>query len=229
MGRPALPAGLAFDIMPAVRALKVVQRRTAAVCDRVHAAVAAELGAGLEAAARRAHRELDAEGARALARDPAGTPECAAGCSHCCHVHVDASRGEILAIAAELTAKRSVEELASLVERLAQRVRLVASMSDEERWRARIPCALLGANGMCTVYDVRPLRCRAFHSCSADVCREAFAGDTEPVAPTNAALLRACEAAELGYERALEEHGLSAAPTSLEAGLFEALRDRGTQ
>ncbi len=213
--------------MPAVRVLKVVQQRTAAVSERVRAAVAAELGEGLEAAARRAHRELDAEGARALARDPAGAPECAAGCSHCCHVHVDASRGELLAIAAELTAKRSAEEVASLVQRLAHRVLLVSPMSDEERWRARIPCALLGDRGMCTVYDVRPLRCRTFHSCSADACREAFAGEAEPSPPTNVALLRVCEAAELGYERALEERAMSAPPVSLEAGLLEALRERG--
>jgi Fe-S-cluster containining protein len=191
----------------------------------VRAAVASELGdtRDVVAAARRAHRELDAEVARALARDPSNPPACAAGCSYCCHVHVEATRAEVLAVARHLTESRAEAERAAFVERLAAQVRVVEAMDYEQRWNARVRCALLGDDGKCTIYDVRPLRCRAFHSYSADVCREAFAGHSEPDPDVNAALDRACDAAELGFDRALEEGGASAEPVLLEASLLEAL------
>jgi Fe-S-cluster containining protein len=202
-----------------MRALRVLQQRSNAIRERVRAAVASEGDA--IAAAKRAHHELDVEHARAIARDPASAPACSAGCSHCCHVHVEATRAEVLAIADRLREKGE-----GFVERLAAQVEIVAALDHEERWRARIACALLGDDGRCTVYEVRPLRCRAFHSCSADVCREAFAGGEEPSPETNLALARACDAAEEGFEQALAEHGMSSEPVLLEVALLEALADR---
>jgi len=197
----------------------------------VRDAVASELelgdgdgdGDGVVAAARRAHRELDAEAARVIARDPSHPPACAAGCSYCCHVHVDATRAEVLAIARHLTESRSSTELASVVANLSAQVRVVSAMDHDQRWKAKIPCALLGDDGRCTIYEVRPLRCRAFHSFSVDTCKEAFAGINEPAPETNVMLDRACDAAELGYERALEERGISVEPILLESGLLAAL------
>lgn len=205
------------------RALHVLQQRAAATRERVHASVAEGLAAGELVATRTAHRALDAEIARALARDPASPPACAAGCSYCCHVNADATRGEVRAVAEHVRATRTSDELSSFVKALTARVQIVSTMTDDERWRAKIPCALLGVDGRCTVYDARPLRCRAFHSNSADVCREAFTGPIEPEPDTNPVLDRACDQAEAGYHRALEEHGISAAPVTLEAALLEAL------
>lgn len=206
-----------------MRALRVVQQRAVAICERVRTAVATELELGdVVSATRRAHRELDAEAARAIARDPADPPACSAGCSYCCHVHVDATPAEVLAVARHLTESRS-QDLSSLVERLEAHVRVVSAMTHDERWSAKVPCALLGDDGRCTIYDVRPLRCRAFHSSSAETCRDAFAGDTERDPETNVALDRACDAAELGFERALAERGISVSPVLLEPALLEAL------
>lgn len=205
------------------RALRVLQQRAAATSERVRASVAEGLVAGELAATRTAHRALDAEVARVLARDPAAPPACAAGCSYCCHVNADATRGEVLAVAEHIRATRTPKELSSFVEALASTVRLVSTMGDDDRWSQKIPCALLGHDGRCTVYEARPLRCRAFHSNSAEVCREAFTGPIEPAPDTNPVLDRACDEAEAGYHRALEEHGISAAPVLLEAALLRAL------
>ena len=129
-------------------------------------------------------------------------------------------------MADHLTATRTPDELVSFVEALAETVRAVSAMSYDERWSARIPCALLGDDGRCTVYEARPLRCRAFHSYSVDVCREAFTGPTEPRPDINVTLDRACDDAERGYQSALEEHGISAESVTLEAGLLEVLTAR---
>jgi Fe-S-cluster containining protein len=160
----------------------------------------------------RAHRELDAVIAGVTEGD---RPACSAGCSYCCHVHVDATRAEVTAIADYL----AHADVSSLIETLRER----AEMTHDERWAARIPCALLGGDSRCTVYEVRPLRCRSFHSCSADVCREAFTGPVEPDPVMNVALERACDDTEQAFEMALVELGVSVVPVLLEEGLLEAL------
>jgi len=193
-----------------MRALHVLQER---VRERVRLAVASE--PDVVAAVRRGHREMDGVVDRALAREPSA---CSAGCSYCCHVHVEVTRAEVAVIAGHLASNR-----AAVVAKLSNTVRVVSSMDHDQRWAAKIPCALLGDDGRCTIYEVRPLRCRAFHSFSLDACREAFAGPHEPDPVTNAALDRACDAAEHGFDRALEDRGLSADPVLLEAALREAL------
>jgi Fe-S-cluster containining protein len=205
-----------------VRALHVLQRRATAIRERVQASVSEVTSEGEVAAALVAHRELDAEHARAVARDPSYAPACSAGCSHCCHVHVEATRGEVLAIARHLQKRESIE---AFVERLASHVADVGDMDHRARWEARVPCVLLGEDGRCTVYEVRPLRCRAFHSCDAGICRDAFAGASERAPEESAELVRACDAVELGYDRALEDAGFGSQALLLETALLAALRD----
>lgn len=212
-----------------MRALRVIQQRTAATRERVRAVVVEALVEGdVVEATRRAHRQLDAEIARAIARDPGNAPACAAGCSYCCHVHVDATPAEVSLVAEHLRANRSATELAALVQRLTAHVEVAAALDHQERWRAKLPCALLGEGGACTVHEARPLRCRAFHSSSADPCREAFIGTSEtgasePEPARNVALDRACEAAEEGLDAALAERGVSAEPVLLEPALLAVL------
>jgi Fe-S-cluster containining protein len=209
----------------AMRALRVIQRQSFLISERVRASVALELAESNDAAAaaRRGHREMDDEVSRALARTPSEPPACGAGCSYCCHVHAEATMPELLAIAAHLQATRSPTELAAMIERLTAHTNVVAALDHEERWRAKIPCALLGRDGRCTIYEVRPLRCRAFHSWSVDACREAYSGIEEPDLVTSPVLDRVCDAAEEGFDRALEQRGISAAPILLEGGLLEVL------
>lgn len=213
-----------------MRALRVLQGHREAIQAQVKGEVAARLGGdtqpeNLAGAAVRAYAALDEEGSRALARPGALLPACSAGCSYCCHVHVDATEPEILAIAEHLARTFRPDAIAALRLRLAEQVRRVDHLGDEERWDAKIPCALLGEGGRCSIYEVRPLRCRAFHSCSVEPCREAFAGrgDAEPV--PSPWLTRALDAVEEGYDEALAEAGLSAEGHRLESGLLRALKD----
>jgi Fe-S-cluster containining protein len=111
----------------------------------------------------------------------------------------------------------------ALRERLVEQVRLVGPLSDAERWAARIPCALLDGEGRCSIHAARPLRCRAFHSCSVEPCREAFEGKGDPAPVKSPLLARAQDAAEEGYDRALIAAGLSAAGERLEGGLLALL------
>jgi Fe-S-cluster containining protein len=229
-GPRGLPPSPGAFTLPRVRALRILRHRTDALSSRVERELTAILAgdtspASLARAAEHAHALLDDAGARA--RSLVFTPACSAGCSYCCHVHVDVSAPEILALAVHLERTRTPPELDALRCRLALRARSVDPLTHEERWAARIPCALLGDDGRCSVYPARPLRCRAFHSCAVDPCRDAFAGraGAEPV--PSPALERAHEAVEEGYDRALAAAGISAEVQRLETGLLAALESRG--
>jgi Fe-S-cluster containining protein len=210
-----------------VRALRVLQEQREAARLRVQGEVAPLLGEDLAGAAVRAHEALDEEWRRSAAREGALQPACAAGCSYCCHVHADATIPEILAVAAHLARTMSPDALDALRVRLSRQAQRVEHLSDEARWAAKIPCALLGEGGRCSIYEARPLRCRAFHSCSVDECRDAYAGREGAIVVTVPLLERAVDAVEDGYDRALAEAGFSAEGYRLEIALLVALEDPG--
>jgi hypothetical protein len=138
-------------------------------------------------------------------------------------VHVDVTHPELLAIAAHLRRELPAPALRAHRDRLERHTARTAPLTDEARWAARIPCALLDANGRCSVYPVRPLRCRAFHSTSAAACRLAFDGADEVEPALNLGVARVLSAVEAGYDDALAGAGDAAGSVRLESGLLAVL------
>lgn len=65
--------------------------------------------------------------------------------------------------------------------------------------RARIRCALLDERDDCSVYDVRPLKCRAHTSAARETCERVYRGELPGGAvPTDSWLTRAVEAIRCG-------------------------------
>lgn len=91
----------------------------------------------------------------ALGTKPAG---CAKGCGWCCHQRVGATVTEVLYIAQSL---RSRPDGAPLIERL-------------KSWNAGRPCVFLVDNA-CTLYDVRPFKCRGVYQVDVRWCMSTFA------------------------------------------------------
>lgn len=207
-----------------IRALRVLRERVDAARTRVKTATlgAAEGGAGVAVIAEAAHRAADAEAERVLGQLGAVAPACTRGCSYCCHVDVEATSAEVEAVVAHLVGSQSSVEIGALVACLSR----AGGLGGQERWAARIPCAFLAPDESCSIHAVRPLRCRAFHSCDVERCKGAFRGndDDEPV--MNDALARVYDAAEAGLDEALEARGISAAPELLEAGVLRRLSAR---
>ena len=204
-----------------MRALRVLQQRDEAI----RARVAEEVGSlggerTLESMALAAHAAMERETSRG---NGSRVPACSAGCSYCCHVHAYATVPEILAVAAWLRRSLAPEALVALKERLAAHVARVEPLSDEARWAARIPCVLLDERGYCSAHEARPLRCRAFHSCAAEECRDAFEGHTDLLPSRSPLRARAADAVEEGYDRALLAAGIDASGHRLEIGLLRAL------
>lgn len=210
-----------------MRALRNLEHHHRGITRRVHLEIVNILDGrtpdALARAASHAHTAMDDEERRVIARSHTAPPACSAGCSSCCHVNVDVTPPEVLAIAHHLQRTWSREAQITLRQRLAEHAAKTDALSDDERWQAKIPCALLGSDGRCTIHVVRPLRCRAFHSPSASLCQEAFAGVGDAAPVRNLLLSSALEAVEAGYDEALAASGVPGEPSRLEGALLRAL------
>lgn len=199
------------------------------VADATTGAVAGELGRG-----RTAMRVLQVAACAAASADALmersrerARRACRAGCSFCCHMAVSLTGPEALHIAARLRATRSREELGRLYERVATVGARVSGLSIEQRAAARTPCALLGDDGACTIYEFRPLGCRSWTSLDRDDCERAFEQD-EPGhsgAQDKPGYVAACGVTE-GLERGLRAAGLDAAQYEFHSAVLRVLDDQ---
>jgi hypothetical protein len=94
---------------------------------------------------------------------------CKAGCGWCCHQQVGVSAPEAIRIAAHIRTLPEAEgaAMAAAVTAAAERTK---GMTTQQRARSKLACPFLGSNGACTIYAVRPLRCRGLHSIDVDFC-----------------------------------------------------------
>ncbi len=147
---------------------------------------------------------------------------CAAGCSYCCHSStVHASTPEILRIASWLKEHRTADELAELQARSKEAAARIAPLDLGGRAREKVACPLLdSASGRCSVYDVRPISCRAYHSGSVEACKRAHdEGEANPILPIDPPLFQVAHAHAFGMMTALASEGLDTGPYDLTAAL----------
>lgn len=107
---------------------------------------------------------------------------CKKGCSHCCHMAVLVSEHEAKRIAAHTG--RSYQQLPA-----------PAWMTDEQSCAdfqkkqcdkyIRVPCPFLGGKGECTIYKVRPMVCRTYHTIAPtnEPCKLGMAGERAKEVP----------------------------------------------
>lgn len=116
---------------------------------------------------------------------------CKAGCGWCCHQQVGVSAPEAIRIAVHLRALPEADAKA-LTTRVADVAQRTAGMTTAQRAASKLACPFLGADGACTIYAVRPLRCRGLHSIDVEFCiachddidsmrRKLEAGELKPV------------------------------------------------
>jgi hypothetical protein len=191
---------------------------TAAYYRALDAARSAAPGERIAAMARSVHALADEVWASVRAEaEPSGQRSqiaCAAGCAACCHQLVAAAAAEAAAIARFVERRFTHEERADLVDRIGALDAATRGKSAPERARLRLPCAFL-VDGRCSIYEARPLRCRAAHSRDAGHCGwvlvnpDAAAGQRGGSGPILAAPARIMDAALTGLTRACRSAGVS--------------------
>jgi Fe-S-cluster containining protein len=93
---------------------------------------------------------------------------CKSGCAWCCYQSVEATIPEAILVAAELADPDDPRR-----HRILQNAAWFRGLSEHDRRRTGKPCALLGADNRCSVYENRPLACRAMMASDGEACHRA--------------------------------------------------------
>lgn len=151
---------------------------------------------------------------------------CKSGCAACCHLFVAVPPGVAEAIADHVEAILSPTERTILRQRLQEAAAAAQEAEDPVRLRRR--CPLLGEDNRCSVYEVRPLTCRAFTSTSSLRCQQIVFDPAYATASVeqNQALYRIHVEATLALQVAAHRRGLPAEQKGLACALLEILSER---
>jgi Fe-S-cluster containining protein len=223
MNRPATPPPRSFT---AADVAKTVHHAATQVLRQGRApAQLAEAVAAAKATAERfwglVQKSVEREGAIA----------CRSGCAWCCYQGVAVIPIEAVAIARHVEARFSAAERGALDERLARAQAQTAGLSMHERARLMLACPFL-VEGRCSIYEVRPFRCRGIHSRDADYCKWKLENIDEAVAdprrgtpadPLLQAPVQIMDAGLAGLGVACQDAGLAGAGLELTGAIQIAL------
>lgn len=145
--------------------------------------------------------------------------ECRKGCSFCCLLKVTVTILEVLRIAARQPSERRSAILAAAE---------TSGPEDRGHLTRSMPCPLL-VDGACSIYEFRPLTCRALLSQSAAACERQFvldAGTDAPLLVPSLATPRLLAASFInGQVAALRDLNLASHPVELVSGLAALERE----
>jgi Fe-S-cluster containining protein len=169
-------------------------------------------------------RDIARQAFAGYAPGSAETLACRAGCSFCCRSpRVEASPPEVFALAARLDAMPAAQR-----EAIHMRIRdaddRTRGLNVAQRMAARVPCPLL-ENEQCSVYEVRPLSCRAAVSLDAGACQKSYEGTPTPV-PLPRVFLEALGESVRGLSATLARLGLPLRGYELNAALRVAIETK---
>jgi Fe-S-cluster containining protein len=149
--------------------------------------------------------------------------DCVPGCGYCCHLKASISVAEALIILGYLQEHDQLCQYKERVENLRGPL-LQRAVSDNSWWLENsIPCLFLDQKTFsCTIYEVRPFTCRAYHSLDIQRCKTGFFNRTETAIPCYPDFKRSRELYSVAFELALADLGLQSDQFELSStiGLF---------
>ena len=151
---------------------------------------------------------------------------CRVGCSYCCYLKVGARPEEVFAIVDFVRENFTPERSKELREAVAANARIMRRSTAAEQLAATLKCPFL-VDGACSIYEVRPARCRTYHAVNVKGCQDTFEQ------PSNMNILNsfvpeiftAGEAHREAYGAAIRESGLDTTVYELTTALDECLTD----
>lgn len=157
-----------------------------------------------------------------------GEIACEAGCASCCHLRVIVSIPEVIAIYSALKSSLSVDLLAGIGRELS-RLTGDGQTGDNSWWLSTSnSCALLHkGDGICSIYELRPFVCRAYHSLDVKACKAGFEGKKEMDIPCFPMLKRWRELYSVALISGMEKMGLHSLPVEFASALNLIFQDEG--
>jgi len=177
-----------------------------------------------EALLRHYHR-LDTKIAEA--RDVSTTKTaCDSGCWYCCYYKVVARAAEIFLIIDFVRRNFSGEQLTQVTAQAKKNVLEVEGFSHAEHLATNQRCPFL-VDAQCSVYSVRPAKCRTFHATDVEGCRLSYERPTDLDLPNSyiPEVLIATEGCTQGFNEAMRFAGYDFRVYDLNSALIEALEN----
>ncbi|MGB8692887.1 MAG: YkgJ family cysteine cluster protein [Steroidobacteraceae bacterium] len=182
---------------------------------------------GWRHATQASHARLDLSlGAAAAAADE--QPACRAGCWYCCYFKVEVRADEAFAIVEYVREHFTPERSKELREAVNSNARLMRQATPTEQLAANLKCPFL-AGGTCSIYEVRPARCRSFHAVDVQGCQETFEQpqNLNIVNSFVPEIFKAGEAYLDAYQTAMRKNGLDTTIYEMNTALADCLTDSG--
>ncbi len=148
--------------------------------------------------------------------------DCRAGCSYCCRKPgVLTSIPELLRILVYVRSTFCTNEIAELTERARRYAAQMEGRNCNDPISESVPCPLL-VDGLCSVYEVRPLVCRGYNSTNVGACRSAHE-DPNVLVPIFALLKDVTDGATVGSAQRFKEEGFNSSMVDLGSAMNIAL------
>jgi Fe-S-cluster containining protein len=139
---------------------------------------------------------------------------------------VDAHAEEVFRIIDYVRAKFNPERTKRLKEDVANNAKTLRQLSPEDKLKANLKCPFLD-DGKCSVYEVRPARCKTFHAKDVEGCKKSYEDPSDLTIASSFVpeLYYAGEAHLKGFRQALADSGYDTSVYELNSALELALAD----
>ncbi len=151
---------------------------------------------------------------------------CKAECWYCCYFKVEVRAEEVFQMVDHVRAHFSPERVKRVQHDVAENVNALRGLSHEQQLAAHRKCAFLD-EGKCSIYEVRPARCRTCHATDVAGCKQSWEEPTNLNIPNTLvpALLYTGEAHLKGARQAFADAGYDNDVYEMNAALEMALAD----
>jgi len=144
--------------------------QTAALTEYQRSAAQLKNAKEVNPALQKSYERYDNLIAKAIDESPT-KPACRAGCAFCCHYKVEVRAHEMLLIKDYISKTFSAEKISAVLAEAEANAAIIQTLTPEQHLTTNLKCALLQDN-QCSIYPVRPFRCRNFHSTDANACEQ---------------------------------------------------------
>lgn len=171
----------------------------------------------------RLYRRLD--DAIALAANSTMSLACAPGCSYCCHLSVQVSALEVIAIAHYVAKEFQPSKIREVISRATRNAAELKGLNELQRLAANQSCAFLHQS-KCSIYPVRPSECRKYHSEDVQVCIETYEQPQNNGIPAAycSQVVDAGNGLTLGFQAASMRAGFDQREYDLNSAFLDAMR-----
>lgn len=151
---------------------------------------------------------------------------CAEGCSYCCNFKVVADALEIFAMVEYAEKSFDPQRLEQVVSTAQKNIEEARDLDHQQQSTINQRCPMLNDHA-CSMYPVRPIKCRNFHSTDVSSCKASYDNPTDLTILNDniPALYIAATGSTNGFMSALHNHDFDDRIYDMNAGFIEALKD----